>query len=587
MRLERSSLLGGMVLGLVLGQGALAAPAPPPVQPGSAASPLGGVLPPEQPQLTAPFIKSKEPPPVPQGGPTVTVGTIDIVGNTVYPKADLAAMFSPLIKGPVPRSQIIDTVRQLQLKYREDGYFLTKVAGTLDATSNGGTVLKVYIIEGYISSVKLAASVGPASTLVYGYLKHLEGVKPLRLKDLERYILLAQNVPGITLRTILRAAKEEPGAVELIAQLERKPYTMYFADDNRGPRTAGPNELLTGVTFNSYTDLGERLDIAMFNSAFDKEEIFGQVSFQAFVGTEGWKVSAYTGYGVLEPGDVLRSSQYKSRLLLNGVGAEYPLVRSRAWSLYLNYNFDFEQTIIDLLDFTPDVPHQRSNDNLRVVRSGMRLDMQDSLFGTSRLAANEIKLQAHQGLPFIFDGTTANDPNISRPGERPDFTKLTAEIQRTQTLYSWNVSSLALYVAATGQYTNAVLPPAEKQYLGGSEYGRGFYYGEITGDDAVGGTVELQLNDTLDGAVFGHGLHLGLQYYGFYDTGQVWNLGVGELDHHIESGGVGVRATLGQSLSFQVEGVERFTRQPQGGPGSDLTALEPEHVLLFRVAAQI
>jgi hemolysin activation/secretion protein len=545
-------------------------------------SPIPGILPGPEPKIVPPPALPGAPPPAAETGEPVHVTDVRFDGGTVYSADFLDGMFKGLRDGTTNQGQVIDAINRLQVKYREDGYFLTKVSGALEAAPGGGTALVVHIIEGYISSVKLDSKVGPVGNLIYSYLQHLEGIKPLRIKDLERYVLLSQNVPGISIRTILKATKDQSGAVELIAEIERKKFDGYIIDDNRGPKTAGPNELLIGVATNSFTSLGERTELVFFNTPFDDEELFGQASFESMIGSQGLKLKAYAGYGILKPGDVLRPAGYKSRLLLTGLNAEYPLIRTRALSVYLDGDFDISQSAIDLNDFTPTADHRASKDNLRILRFGVRTDIQDSVFGPAYSAADSINFRVHHGIPELFSGTGNGSARPARPNEVHDFTKLSLELQRTQQLYSWPGSMLTLYTAVTGQWTSDILPPSEEFFLGGAQYGRGFYNGEVTGVRAVVGTVELRFNDRLEMAMFGMSADIGLQYYAFFDDGQTWSLSKGDLSHHLESAGLGVRLALTKNLSAQLEGVKRFTRRPTGTN----TSLEPAQALFFRITSQ-
>src|SRR5262249_13181131 len=139
--------------------------------------------------------------------------------------------------------------------------------------------------------------------LIYRFLEHLTEIRPVRITDVERYALLAQNVSGMTVRTILRAGGTVPGAVDLIAQVQRKAFDGLITNDNRAPRTAGPNEMLVAFGSNSWTSLGERFQAIIYNTPFNTEQVFGQASIEGFVGSEGLKLKAYVGSGTSEPGD--------------------------------------------------------------------------------------------------------------------------------------------------------------------------------------------------------------------------------------------------------------------------------------------
>lgn len=509
-------------------------------------------------------------------GPPVHIVAADVDGATVYPSGKLQAMLSDLQGATVTRSQVADAVRAIELMYRNDGYFLTAVRGVLSEVP-GGMRLRVEVTEGYINSVKIDGDAGPVERLIYSYFAHLTTIRPVRITDVERYALLAENVSGMSVRTVLRSAGTTPGAVDLIAQVQRKPFDAVVTDDNRGPRTAGPNEMLVGIGTNSFTSFGERFQAIIYDTPFNDQQVFGQASLEGFIGSEGVKVKGYVSSGTAHPGDILAATGYQSDLHEAGLSVVAPVIRTRALSLSLSAAFDVEESIIDLPN-ADNIEQPDTKTNLRVLRLGQTLDVQDDVLGAGRAAANTISFTVHRGLPSLW-GQKNNSLYIPRPLVRNDFTKITTELIRVQNLYAWDTYSLALKLAFAGQWTNDVLPPIEKYYLGGEQYGRGFFSGEVTGDRVAAGTVELQLNDSIQGEVFSHAFDIGTQYYGFYDVGQTWPTLQGDLHQKVESAGLGVRANFTPNVSAQVEGVRRFTRRPTATFGS----VEPVYAAFFRI----
>ena len=165
-----------------------------------------------------------------------------------------------------------------------DGYILTVVRGEIQSV-NGRPVFVLRAIEGYISEVKLDGDIGPAGTLVYEFLEHLTWIRPVNNADLERYLLLVQDIPGVSVRAVLRRAAE-PGAVELVAQLSRKPFSAFAQYDNLGSNEAGPNEMLLRGATNSFTRFGEQFE-AIFYNTFNREQLFGQVDARHFSAPRG------------------------------------------------------------------------------------------------------------------------------------------------------------------------------------------------------------------------------------------------------------------------------------------------------------
>jgi hemolysin activation/secretion protein len=576
-RLMRRSFCAAAAVAFLLIGSALAQSVPPP------SSPLPRVTPEEEPKIAPPIARPPAAAPSPaEADQQIEITAVQFDGATRYSDQDLQARFAGLLNTKRPLGDFITAVRQLEADYHTAGFFLTRVWGTAEA-SPAGTILKVRILEGYIDNVKLDGDVGPAATLVYGYLQHLTEAKPLDAATLERYVLLAKNIPGITVEPILRPMKDVPGAVELVAKLERKPVDATLSDDNRGPSTVGPNEMLATVSGNAFTSLGDRTTLTLFNTPFDNEELFGQIAEDLLLGTEGIKLSGYLGYGVLEPGSILRPAQYKSRILLAGLSLEDPIIRSRALSTYLLGAFDVSNAIVDEQDFTPTVPHRVSKDDLRIFRVGVRVNFQDTLLGPALPGANIVEFKAHAAADALFGGTTDATPFPARPREQYDFKKLTARTVRTQDLYQWPVTKFSLETGIAGQWTDDILPPSEKFFLGGLDFGRGFYNGEVTGDRAVTGKIQLQLDDQFTASAIGETVPVDLRYYGFYDIGQIWDIrSTGDPSYHIESIGIGTEANLTEHLTLQLEGVQRFTLRPSG----ENTAPERERAVFFSIVTR-
>jgi hemolysin activation/secretion protein len=537
--------------------GAIAPLAPPPQR----------VLPVPQPEIVPPAPPPSEPAPPPLVGAPIHVDAIRLEGVTVYDQAALRASFADAIGTDVPRARLDDIVQSLQTRYREDGYILTLVRAHFERAPHG-TVFVIQAVEGYISAVKLDSDVGPVGDLILRTLDNLTAKHPLNNADLERYVLLANDIPGMKVSAVLRPTEGQPGAVELVAQVARKPYSVAMNYDNRGPQQAGPSEILVSGATNSFTSAGERIE-AMLYSTFNNEELFGQVNGDAILNGEGLKLHTYFGRGNNQPGGSLEGIGLNSDLTIGGASLIYPLIRSRRFNIYIDTDTDTYQSTLTI--GTGDAATENGS-HLLMQRFGASVDLQDVLI-PDRPAANAINIKVSHGL-----GGTSN----TRPGNNVNFTKVAGDMTRVQDLFTFADVRTALKVSVGGQFTNDILPPSEKYYLGGTRFGRGFYNGEVTGDRAIGSTTELQFNTTMPAPGFlADGTPLPAQFYGFWDFGHGYNLAPGDQSFTIQSLGLGVRSDVTPWLSVELEGVHRLTTQPQG---PDVTAEAP-YAFFTRVTA--
>ncbi|MDB5379550.1 MAG: Polypeptide-transport-associated domain protein ShlB-type [Rubritepida sp.] len=545
--------MGIAVMLLALFGTAALAQVPPPVIIPPGGTPNPQLAPPSLPRvgpgLTAPG------PARPAEGITGQVAIRDVafLGSTAFTPAELTAVSGPLTGPAVPVAKIEDARAAIVTLYRERGFAFV----TADATVGPDGTLRFQIAEGFISEVRLDGDVGPAGTQVLRFLNRLVNVQPLDIATLERQLLLAQDIPGLTVRTVLRPAGTAPGALSLVAQLSRRAVTGYVTADNRGPRFSGPEQGLAAVQFNSFTSMGEQTELALFY-ARATTQIFGQASWRGYIGGSGLQVRLYAGHGTSNPSGVLRSLGFEGESTVAGASLTYPVIRRRSQTLNLIGAFD----TIDSDTWVDGTNGQRarlSQDSLRMLRAGADWTTFDLFAGETRPATNFVSLRLSQGV----GGSLGRNP--ARLGSTGDFTKLSGEATRTQALFSpWSGALISLQGTVAGQWSNDILPLAEKFYLGGNRLGRGFYAGEVTGDNAIAVSGEVQLSTRHELNAFGVGLRLAPTYYIFTDAGWTFENQASDPDRRLQSFGFGLRMQVNERFEAQFEGVRRLTRQPQG-----------------------
>ncbi len=175
----------------------------------------------------------------PQGGPevqlppvSIPVRSASIIGATAFPPAKLNQIIAGLAGQSVPLSKLEADRRALVDLYRGHGYILSTVTLDVDAAGN----VRFVVTEGYITAVKLSKDIGPAGTMVLGFLAHLTNERPLNEASLERWLLLAQQVPGVSVHAVLQADNGDPGALTLVAEVSKQTVSGLLTADNRGVR---------------------------------------------------------------------------------------------------------------------------------------------------------------------------------------------------------------------------------------------------------------------------------------------------------------------------------------------------------------
>jgi hemolysin activation/secretion protein len=534
---------------------------------------------------------------VPSGVPIV-VRQADLEGAYLFDTAG-TPRYDPALRGNVrtlngTTTSLIELNRVRQgilMYYRTRGFPLVAVSLEIDRPS--GTVI-YRVTEGHIVDVRLEGKpggegdVGPAGEMVLKILRRLTepDKNPISSDTLERYLLLAQDVPGITLSTVLNPSTNDPGALTLIAQVGRSGLAIpgashgsisgQFSMDNRAFQLTGPIEFLGLLDLNGITAWGDKTEFSYYHT-FPNSQNFGQVSTEFIINPDGWKFRLYGGEGYNYPTGSLAALKYAGFTDIFGGQLTYQWVRTRQQSLSV-------YTMLDALESHIDVGSPAilsSADEVRVLRLGEDYTQWDNVLGDilgprhtgdDPSAAPSLNLPAtdflqarlSRGLDFLggYHGTSL-PPSTARQNEQHNFTAVKFEASRTQTIYMpWEGASLALMALLTGQYSTAVLPPAEEFYLGGSRFTRGFYSGRVPGDKALAATAELQLNTVIDLSWAGSGTEVQSQFYLFYDWGEVWQNYSADFAAHLASAGGGVRLLMTKYAELDLEALGRFTVHP-------------------------
>ena len=407
------------------------------------------------------------------------------------------------------------------------------------------------------------------------FLNRLTEKQPIDAVTLERYLLLAQDVPGVSLRAVLEPSTDQPGALNLVAQVSRQTISGLATIDNRAFNETGPVEVLGLLDFNSFTEFGEKTELYYYH-AFPNSQNFGQASTEMFLGASGLKGKVYAGYGATVPTGTLGQQGYNGTTTVFGAAAELsgdPLATADA-----ERQPRVRRARLRHLAIARRAPRAHGRAMTRCgscVSAGTTRCRISGLVPIAR-RSTYCRCASPKGLKLLGASINGNSLTSPRQGEQTGFFKINFEASRTQTLFTpWEGASVGLMGLLTGQWSNNILPPAEQFYLGGARFTRGYYAGQVPGDKALAATVELQLNTGFETTVFDKSFDISTQFYLFYDWGETWQNLSTDRDTMINSVGGGVRAQVTRYVEVDFEGVARFNRFPNGGnfPGSGVSPL--------------
>lgn len=462
---------------------------------------------------------------------------INVEGASAYTPDDLRSVYTGQVGQTISLADVYDIANKMTLKYRNAGYILTQVVVPQQTIDDGNVTLQV--VEGFVSnvSVRKQDESAPINTaLIESYAAGIKTGGPLNARDLERQLLLINDLPGVNARSIL-SPSATPGGADLLIVLDYDPIDGLISADNFGSRYLGPVQLGAAATLNSFLGQNEAISGQVVMAPQSWYELaYGAVSYEMPVGPYGTKVRLSGSITDTEPGYDLKEFDVEGRAYLLNVGVTHPFIRSRSENLYGRLNFDWRR-----VESENNIEPTRK-DRLSVLRAGSRYQFMDTIFSAG---ANTVDLELSKGLG-ILGASDEGDANMTRANGDPQFTKLEGEVQRLQRI----TGSVNLLVAARGQISSNALLSSEEFGVGGFGFGRGYDPSEITGDEGVAAKVELQWQNpvSLESSFVEN-----YQLYGFYDVGRVWNddaTAAAQKRDSLASAGAGVRF----DLNYDMEG---------------------------------
>ncbi len=467
---------------------------------------------------------------VPKTNVRFVLTKLKVSGNTTVSISELTRFYQSHLGEEISLTRIYDIAAQMTAYYRNKGFILTRVVVPAQEIEDGFVTLQV--VEGYIDQVTIDGEFSHGRRLLTRLGARIKASVPLRAVDLERYMLLANDLPGLRAQAVLQSSSK-PGATDLTILVTEDRAYAYATVNNRGSKFNGPVQVQVGATFNSVLGSMSKTSLRLIGASQLSEFRSGEIRHEQVLGAEGTVMTLVARHTRSEPGASLAELEIESRSTSGSFTLAHPVIRSRAKSLYIHAGLDIRNTRTTILE------EEFTTDRVRKAVAGASYDFVDNLNGI-----NLISTEVSKGLN-ILNGKETGEPGMSRADAESDFIKFNMSLMRLQKI----ASRVSLLLDVTAQYTNDALVASEEMVIGGSQYGRAFDPSEISGERGIAGRAELRY----DGTTTLKWLQR-YQVYGFTDYGAVWDhRDTGYVSTDLGSAGGGVRLTLNRNLSANFE----------------------------------
>jgi hemolysin activation/secretion protein len=479
-----------------------------------------------------------------------TLKELNIKGNTAFTTEQLAPLYAGLIGREITLLDIYKLRDAITAKYGNAGYGLSKALLPEQRIESQG-IVQLDIIEGFVDEVIIEGATDAQQSYMAYAIEQYKAQRPLNVKTLERYLLLANDRFAIKVTSTMKASDKTPAASTLILKVEPAPKLEGGASiDNRGTRAVGPNQLNANLAINGIGGSASQTSLNYATTEQTSELQYVAISHTAVLSKEGTSLTLGFNKSISKPGTpalLLLANRSDSESF--SLQLAHPFIRTRQENLSTHVKYEQKDVTGQSLGALT------LQDNIRSLRFGMNYDKADAYQGV-----NQALLEYSFGING-WGSTNAANPLKSRADGKPNYQKLTLNLSRKQELayLSPKLSKFSVNAALMGQYSGHGLLSSEECGIGGQQFGRAYDSSEILGDSCLAASLELRFTPDTGGTPFQYA-----QFYGFADGGSTTNItplsATDPKTKSLTSAGIGARFGAGKYVTGSVEIAQPLSR---------------------------
>ena len=469
-----------------------------------------------------------------------TVRGVEFEGLQGLTSADLAPSFAPYVGRDVPISTVCEIRDRAATILRDAGYI---AAVQVPQQRIEGGVVRFQVLLARLTQIRVRGEASGAETALAAYLGQLTKRPLFNRYEAERYLLLAGDLPGYTVRLTLRPAGTAPGEVIGDVTVQHLPAYADFTVQNGGSEALGRwGGLLRGQLF-GLTGLGDRTILSVYSTSDFKEQQTVQVAHDMRLGPEGMSLSGSFTYAWARP--TVPNAAILARTLLGTIELGYPFVRRQSETVRGSVGMDIinQDVRLDHIALT--------RDRLRVAFLRLGIDAIPSDIGPRFSSAEppwhfNTLVELRQGLHALgaTDDCGPLGANCLGPGNVPP-SRLEGRSDATVirlTAYGdvRPIPKLTFSLGVRAQYSWKPLLSFEDFSAGNYTVGRGYDPGSLLGDRGYGTQLELRYGSRIPISES----RPAIEGYAFWDHARVGHYATGIIitqREHLNSVGAGVR----------------------------------------------
>ena len=502
----------------------------------------------------------------------LTLRGVEFDGLQGLTRQQMESAYAPFIGRDVPISVVCEIRDRAGTILRNAGYI---AAVQVPEQKIGDGIVRFQVLMAHLTQVRVRGDASGAEKVIAGYLNRLTKQPVFNKNDAERYLLLASDLPGYTVRLTLRPAGTGPGEVIGDVTVQRQIAYADFNVQNGGSEALGPwGGLIRGQAF-GLTGLGDRTTVSFFSTPDFKEQQTVQLGHDFRLGSDGLSLGGNFTYAWARP--TIPNASVVARTMLATFEAGYPIVRRQAQTIRASAGMDIVNQNVEL-DTIP-----LTRDRLRVAFLRLGFDSTTTDFGPQFSTAEPPwrlngLLELRQGLRLLGAtdcgtyGAACLVPGQIAPS-RPEGQSDATVLRYTVNGEYRPVPRITFALSARAQYAWKPLLSFEEFSAGNYTVGRGYDPGSLLGDIGAGTQAELRFGSRIPRSA----RQPAIEGYVFWDHAIVRNLDkfatwVPNSDH-LDSVGGGAR------VNYDRFALDATLAVPLTGIGADKVRPDPRFLV--------
>ena len=456
---------------------------------------------------------------------------------------ELARLLADVRTDPAPQSvRVVCQLRDSAIERLRAARYVASVQ--IPPQKIEGGVLNLEVVSGHIVEVRVRGEPGPYRRLLERRIAALKAMDPLNEADAEQLLLLAGDVPGLTVKLGLSPAGTRPG--ELIGDLDvnfrRVRVVANVQNYNSAP--LGRESAYVRTELFGLTGLGDVTSIAGLASFDFKKQLIAQVSHQMQLDSRGVTLALTGTFAESRP--ALTALDLRTISKVANIELAAPIRRSINTNINTMVGFEYAEQRTRVYPGGASQPLFR--DRIAAVYSRFTATTRKLALDGHTLYQFGASVEFRKGLSILG----ANKDGV--PLDSGGYTPSRFEGSETAGVIRGDINGqiglgpvFEIWGRGHGQYTNRPLLNYDEFAIGNLTLGRGYDPGANSGDRMIGGSVEARANFRLARTATA-------QPFVFYDIVKLRNLDTGstEANRTLRSVGAGFRLTAFGSARLEV-----------------------------------